>query len=107
MRAERMLLRRNPKNLGRLIPRLRQRGQLWSIFNAHPEYARRFRGWEKTISAKIQFYFLNVNRRQSLLDLLDRVDWFFTDEFQGYVQRLRPYPSGLRGESTQPPHERA
>src|SRR5579863_9686742 len=105
MRAERMLLLWDSHRSRGLVNRSRERRQLWTTLDAHPEYARRFRRWEKAIRLETHLHSFRVHRSDSFLDLRNCILGPFTNKFQRHMQRLRPHPSGMRSKSVHSIHE--
>ena len=95
----RTILGRNPKLSSREINIARQLPEHRRCMNPDPEYARRLRGWEESISSQPNVKRGCSNLPQTLRDRGNLLHLLLADKLQRHMQRFRPHPPRLGSKS--------
>src|ERR1017187_2645220 len=99
MRTERPVFLRNTKFGNSRFDAFSQRSQLRPGVNSNPEYARRLRRREESVSASPNFERTAFEAPQTFGNCLDLIWRLLSDELQCKVKRLWPYPFGVGREA--------
>src|SRR5262249_33767164 len=105
MRAVGVGFFRDSERFRRTVHCTGQRSQLGPGLDADPENTGHFEGGKESVSVQPHFDANALERRKRLFGLLHVFLRFFSNELQRNVERLRPYPTRVRGKSPYPFHE--